>query len=487
MDRYWQAHPHSTLEASGLAVGLPAGQIGNSEVGHLNLGAGFRVMQELPRIDEAIETGAFFENPALKRAIDTARDRGRTLHLLGLFSYGGVHSHARHLYAAFELAARRGLRRVSVHALLDGRDTPPQQAKADIPDLEAKLSETGVGRVATVIGRYYAMDRDKRWERTERAYRAVVQGEGLHAASAEAAVRASYDAGVSDEFVAPTIVDPAQPLDASAPSPTIGDGDSVLWFNFRADRSRQLTEALLLPGFDGFRRQVWPRDLCYITFTMYEASYPVAAVAFPPQHVEWPIARVFAELGLTQCHIAETEKYAHVTYFINGGRESPFPGEARVLIPSPKVATYDLQPEMSAPGVAAAAVQQIGDGRDAFVVLNFANGDMVGHTGIFDAAVKAAEAVDAAVGQVVDAARAAGAVVAVTADHGNAEEMINRETGEPWTAHTTNPVPFVVAGAPPGARLAAHGALADVAPTLLRLAGYEVPAPMAGQGLLVQS
>jgi 2,3-bisphosphoglycerate-independent phosphoglycerate mutase len=488
LDRYWADGPRSTLDAAGLAVGLPEGQIGNSEVGHLNLGAGFRVLQDLPRIDQEIESGRFFENPALTGAIDRARTRGRTLHLLGLFSYGGVHSHARHLYALLALAARRGLRRVSVHAFLDGRDTPPQQALHDLPELERVLRQTRAGRIATVSGRYYAMDRDQRWDRVQRAYDALVLGRGEHAPSAEEAVRRAYDAGITDEFVVPTVIDEPERGggDGCRPSPTISDGDSVIWFNFRADRARELTQALLLPDFRGFRRERVPRDLHYVTFTEYDPTLPVSAVAFPPQHVEWPMARVVSSADLKQCHIAETEKYAHVTYFFNGGIEAPFPGEDRVLIPSPKVRTYDLQPEMSAPGIAEAAVERLQSGEFAFVVINFANGDMVGHTGIFAAAVRAAEAVDAAVGRVVDAALAHGYFVAITADHGNAEEMIDPVTGEPKTAHTANPVPFMLVGAPRGTRLKDRGILADVAPTLLSLMGLPVPKAMEGHGLLEQ-
>jgi 2,3-bisphosphoglycerate-independent phosphoglycerate mutase len=483
LDGLWRDSPHSTLAASGRAVGLPEGQIGNSEVGHLNLGAGFRVVQELPRISEAIESGSFFDNPALIAAADHARDAGTTLHLLGLFSYGGVHSHATHLYALLDLAGRRGLRRVAVHAFLDGRDTPPRQALKDLPQLEEALVRTGAGRIASVGGRYYAMDRDRRWDRTERAYRALVEGQGEHAPSAEEAVRRAYAAGLSDEFVLPTLIDPP-PGSGDGPLPAIGDGDSVIWFNFRADRARQLSEALLLPDFDGFARPRRPQPLYYVTLTRYAADLPVTAVAFAPQHVEWPLARVVAAAGLRQCHLAETEKYAHVTYFFNGGREEPFGGEDRELIPSPKVATYDLQPEMSAAEVAGAARSRIESGDYAFVVLNLANGDMVGHTGVLEAAVRAAAAADAAVGTVVAAALAAGGCVAVTADHGNAEEMIDPESGGPMTAHSTNDVPFILAGAPPGTRLKAQGALKDVAPTLLTLMGLPVPEAMRGNGLL---
>jgi 2,3-bisphosphoglycerate-independent phosphoglycerate mutase len=368
-----------------------------------------------------------------------------------------------------------------VHPFLDGRATPPRQALEDLPHLVAKLRETGVGRIATVTGRYYAMDRDKRWDRVQRAYDALVMGEGEHAATAADAVRVAYAAGTNDEFVKPTIVDGAP---ADGPSPTIQDGDAVLWFNFRADRARELSQALLERDFDGFPRGRVPRDLHYVTFTEYEPSLPVSAVAFRSQHVERPIARVVSEAGLEQCHLAETEKYAHVTYFFNGGREEPFQGEERVLVPSPKVATYDLQPEMSAPGVAEAAVKRLETGGLGFMVLNFANGDMVGHTGDFDAAVAAADTVDRCVGQVVDAALAAGGFAAITADHGNAEQMVDPDTGKPQTAHTTNPVPFILVGAPPSTRLNPHGTLADVAPTLLTLMDLPIPDAMKGQGLL---
>jgi len=486
LDRYWRECPHSTLAASGPAAGLPEGQIGNSEVGHLNLGAGYRVLQELPRIDDAIASGAFFENKVLCNAIDTARDGGHTLHLLGLFSYGGVHSHASHLYALLDLCARRGLQRVSVHPFLDGRDTAQRQALEDLPHLESRLAGTGVGRIATISGRYYAMDRDRRWERVQRAYAALTSGEGHHAPSAQAAVRAAYEKDVTDEFIVPTIVDSPSngALTGIDPSPTIRDGDVMLWFNFRADRSRELTQALLLADFDGFDRRRQPQILHCFTLTQYDAMLPVDGIAFPPQLVEWPLARVIADAGLKQCHLAETEKYAHVTYFFNGGREEPFPDEQRVLVPSPKVATYDLQPEMSAQGVAAAAVEHIGSGEQAFLVMNFANGDMVGHTGMLAAAIHAAGAVDQALGTVVDATLKAGGFVAITSDHGNAEEMIDVETGEPKTAHTENPVPLILIGAPAGTRLEEHGALADVAPTLLRLMELPIPETMKGHGLL---
>ena len=476
LDRYWEDGPHATLAASGLAVGLPEGQIGNSEVGHLNLGAGYRVLQELPRIDDEIARGTFFENVALVGAMDAARARGTQVHLLGLFSYGGVHSYAEHLYATLELATRRDLHgRVAVHCFLDGRDTAPEQALEDLPKLEATLSKTGAGRIATVSGRYYAMDRDNRWDRVKLAYDALVLARGNRAPTAEAAVRASYAKGITDEFVVPTIVDATG---------TISDGDVVIWLNFRADRSRELNQALLLPDFTAFEREKCARDLHVVTLTQYDSSLPVHGVAFPPQLVETPIAKVIADAGLSQCHLAETEKYAHVTYFFNGGREAPFENETRILVPSPKVATYDLQPEMSAVAVAEAAVQQIESGKHAFVVMNFANGDMVGHTGKLDAAISAAETVDAVVGRVVDAALKVGGFIAITADHGNAEQMIDPETNEPKTAHTENPVPLILVGAPSGTALRADGVLADVAPTLLRLMQLPIPPAMKEHGLL---
>ena len=511
LKRYWAESPHATLAASGLEVGLPVGQIGNSEVGHLNLGAGFRVLQELPRIDDEIARGAFFENAALVGAMDLAKQRGTHVHLLGLFSYGGVHSHAEHLYALLDLAARRALHdRIFVHCFLDGRDTPPEQALEDLPKLESKLRETGVGRIATVSGRYYAMDRDRRWDRVKRAWDALVLGEGQQAPTAEDAVRQSYAKNTTDEFILPTVIDglasdaergfggaaPAGPHEVGQKelggprersvlrrTGAISDGDIIIWFNFRADRSRELTQALLLPNFDAFDRVHRPTDLHVVTLTQYEASLPVHAVAYPPQLVDTPIAKVVADAGLSQCHLAETEKYAHVTYFFNGGREEPFDNEERILIASPNVATYDLQPEMSARGVAAAAVKQIETGGHAFVVLNFANGDMVGHTGKLEAAIQAAEVVDECVGHVVEATLKAGGFAAITADHGNAEEMVDLFTNEPKTAHTQNPVPLILAGAPPGTHIRREGVLADVAPTLLKLMELPIPTAMKEHGL----
>jgi 2,3-bisphosphoglycerate-independent phosphoglycerate mutase len=475
MDRLWERYPHATVEASGLAVGLPAGQIGNSEVGHLNIGAGYTVLQDLPRIDREIADGTFFTNPALVGAVKAVRESSATLHVIGLYSDGGVHSHANHALALVELARRHGVP-VALHLFLDGRDVPPRQALEDLERLEAELAENGAARVASVIGRYYAMDRDKRWDRTAAAYRALVLGEGERAATATAAVRASYEQDLGDEFVRPTVIgDPARGR--------IRAGDAVVFYNFRADRARQLTRAFVEPEFDGFERPVWPRPLHFVTFALYEEGVPVTAVAFPPALVETPLAKVVADAGLRQLHVAETEKYAHVTYFLNGGREAPFPNEDRTLVPSPKVATYDLRPEMSAAGVAEKAAEGLRMGY-AFVAVNFANPDMVGHTGDLPATVEAAEVVDRCVDRVVKAALEVGGVAIVTADHGNAEEMVDPETGEPKTAHTTNPVPVIVAGADVSA-VRAGGRLSDLGPTALELLGLPIPPAMTATSLLV--
>ena len=476
LDALSQAGVTSTLDAAGEAVGLPEGQIGNSEVGHLNLGAGFRVLQDLPRIDTAIRDGSFDRNPALVGAVRHALAApGRTLHLMGLFSHGGVHAHARHLDAVIRLASRNGLDRVAVHVILDGRDTPPRQALEDLPGLEATLRETGAGRIVTVTGRYFAMDRDKRWDRVSRAYACLVEGVGPRFESAAAVVEAAYSRGTNDEFVEPAVV--GEPI-------PVADGDAVIVFNFRADRARELCHALLLPDFDGFSRGRVAHGLHVVTFGEYEAGLPVAGIAFPPQHVDAPLARVVSDAGLTQCHIAETEKYAHVTFFFNGGAEAPFPGEVRILVPSPKVATYDLQPEMSAPEVARVAADRIATHDDALMVMNFANGDMVGHTGVVSATQAAVAVVDEAVGAVIAAARTRGRIVAVTSDHGNAEVMVDPETGGAWTAHTTNPVPLAIVGAPEGTVLRPHGDLSNVAPTILRLMGLQVPVSMTSPDLL---
>jgi 2,3-bisphosphoglycerate-independent phosphoglycerate mutase len=411
----------------------------------------------------------------VKQQAAGASGRRPRLHLMGLFSDGGVHSHGSHALALVDLAKRHGVDDVQIHVFLDGRDVPPRQALADLEALEPALAERGNARVATVIGRYYAMDRDNRWDRTERAYRALVVGEGERARSAADAVRQSYEADVGDEFVKPTIVgDPHEGRIAS--------GDAVIFFNFRADRARQLTRAFVLPDFDGFERPAWPHPLHFVTFAEYENGLPVTAVAFAPTLVETPLAKVVAGAGLRQLHVAETEKYAHVTYFLNGGHEEPFPNEDRELVPSPKVATYDLQPEMSAFGVAEKTVAGIAAGYP-FVAINFANPDMVGHTGVLDATITAVETVDTAIGRIVEAAEQAGGVVVVTADHGNAEEMVD-EQGQPKTAHTTNPVPVVVVGAGEVNGLRAGGRLSDVAPTVLELLGLSAPPAMTARSLI---
>jgi len=483
MDDLWERCPHTTVEASGVHVGLPEGQIGNSEVGHLNIGAGYTVLQDLPRIDHEIQTGAFFENPALVGAVEHVKQgakegaggRPPRLHLMGLFSDGGVHSHASHALALVDLAKRHGVENVQIHPFLDGRDVPPRQALEDLKQFEPKLAELGNARIATVMGRYYAMDRDQRWDRNEQAYRALVLGEGARAESAIEAVKRSYAADVGDEFVKPAVIgDPDEG--------TITGGDAVIFFNFRADRARQLTRAFVDPEFDGFERPEWPHPLHFVTFAEYESGLPVTAIAFPATLVETPLAKVVSDAGLKQLHVAETEKYAHVTYFLNGGHEQAFPNEDRKLVPSPKVATYDLQPEMSADGVVDETVKGIEAGYP-FVALNFANPDMVGHTGVLDAAVTAVETVDAAIGRIAEATRKAGGVLVVTADHGNAEEMVD-EQGRPKTAHTTRPVPVIVDGADEVQGLRAGGRLSDVAPTVLELMVMQAPPDMTAKSLI---
>jgi 2,3-bisphosphoglycerate-independent phosphoglycerate mutase len=483
MDRLWAEYPHATLLTSGEAVGLPAGQMGNSEVGHTNIGAGFVVYQWLTRIDRAIAAGEFAANPTLNGAIDRALASGGSLHLLGLVSDGGVHSHIRHLEALLRLASVRGLppERVVVHAFTDGRDTSPLSGFGFITDLEKSMEEIGVGRIGTVSGRYYAMDRDRRWERTRKAYDAIVHGIGERATSAAEAVRRAYADGTTDEFILPTVI-----ADGSGAA-TIRPGDSAIFFNFRADRGRQLSEALVGEAFGGWERGPRLPGLHLVTLSRYEEGLD-ADIAFAPMDVTNPLARVISEAGLAQFHAAETEKYPHVTFFLNGGREEPFPGESRVLNPSPKVATYDLQPEMSAPEVTDAVVGAIESGQYAFVIVNFANGDMVGHTGVFTAAVQAIETVDACLGRVIAATLAAGGVALVTADHGNAEEMIDLETGAPLTAHTTNPVPVLLVA--PDDHPLRHTALLQgarlsaVAPTVLQLMGLAVPETMSEPSLI---
>ncbi len=476
-DNLRAAFPFTVLGAAGEAVGLPEGQMGNSEVGHLNIGAGRVVYQDITRITKAIRTGEFFRNPVLVAAMEKARSR--SLHLLGLVSDGGVHSHLEHLYALLEMARRFSVERVFIHAFLDGRDVPPASAGGYLAALEEKCRELGTGEIATVMGRYYAMDRDKRWERVEKAFAALVAGEGEKASSARAALEASYARGVTDEFVVPTVITD----DFGRPRGTIAPGDVVIFFNFRADRARELTRAFTDRDFAGFPRKNGFPGVHFVCMTQYDATIE-APVAFPPVSLSSTLGEVLAGLGLRQLRIAETEKYAHVTFFFNGGVEEPNPGEDRILIPSPKVATYDLKPEMSAYEVTDAVLRELAADKYDVVVLNYANPDMVGHTGVLEAAVKAVEAVDECLGRVVAAVRARGGVALVTADHGNAEQMLE-EDGTPHTAHTTNDVPFILVGeAYRGASLREGGVLADIAPTMLDILGVPRPEEMTGRSLL---
>ena len=467
-------HPTTLIHTEGRFVGLPDGQMGNSEVGHMNIGAGRIVYQDLTRIDAAIEDRSFFDNAELNAACDAALAGDGVLHVMGLLSPGGVHSHEAHVFAMLDLAAQRGVPKVAVHAFLDGRDTPPRSAEASLRALQDKCSALGNARIASVSGRYYAMDRDKRWERVRRAWDAVVEAQG-EAPDALTALREAYARDENDEFVAPTAIEGAQPM---------RDGDAVVFMNFRADRARQISAAFVSPGFDGFgagvRRPALSR---YVCLTQYDASLP-APVAFAPDNLDNTLGEVLGAHGLTQLRIAETEKYAHVTFFMSGGREAPYPGEERILVPSPKVATYDLQPEMSAPEVCARLVAAIEDERFDAIICNFANPDMVGHTGVLSAAITAVETVDRAVGQIIAAVRARGGELLVTADHGNCEMMRDPETGEPHTSHTVGPVDLVYVGSR-SASLRGGGALRDLAPTILDLLGLEKPAEMTGASLLV--
>ncbi len=478
LDRYFAAYPSATLRTDGEAVGLSRGQMGNSEVGHLNLGAGRVVPQDLEIINQAIEDGSFYENRVLKEAMAAAREPGRRLHLLGLVSDGGVHSHQRHLYALLEMAGREGLAdRTFVHFITDGRDTPPASAAGYLAELRGAMERTGVGRIGTLSGRYYAMDRDSRWERTELAYRAqTCDPSAPRAATVAAALEAAYARGEKDEFIRPTVIEGGPP---------IGPADVVICFNFRPDRARQILRALVDPAFDAFPRP-FPRVAVAAGFALYDETLPLP-VAFPRERIVNGLGEYLSGLGLAQFRAAETEKYAHVTYFFNGGEEIPYPGEERLLVPSPKVATYDLQPEMSAPAVAVAVAGAAKSGKYALIVTNFANLDMVGHTGAFPAAVRAVEAVDTCLGQVLNAVRDAQGAALVLADHGNAEQMLNPATGKPHTAHTTYPVPCLLVddALRTTARLA-NGRLADVAPTLLELMGIAQPAEMTGHSLILE-
>ncbi len=473
IDRLFSSNPITQIGASGMDVGLPDGQMGNSEVGHTNIGAGRIVYQELTRITKSIQDGDFFNNEALCNAIDNAVKNGTALHIMGLLSDGGVHSHNTHLYGILELAKKKGLEKVYVHAFLDGRDVPPSSGKDFVAACVEEMKKIGVGQIATVMGRYYAMDRDNRWERVVKAYSAMVYGEGIKCADPVEAVAASYAEGVTDEFVVPTVIDGAAP---------IGAGDSMIFYNFRPDRAREITRTFVDPDFNGFERKKGFFPLTYVCMTQYDATMPNVQVAFKPQSLDNTFGEYISDKGLTQLRIAETEKYAHVTFFFNGGVEKTYENEDRILVASPKVATYDLQPEMSAYEVADKCAEAIKSGKYDVIILNFANCDMVGHTGVFDAAVKAVEAVDACVGKVTDAIAEMGGVSLITADHGNADKMFE-EDGSPFTAHTTNPVPFCVIGYP--CQLREGGRLADIAPTMLQILGLEQPEEMTGTSLIL--
>ncbi len=459
LDRILKENPVTKIGASGLDVGLPDGQMGNSEVGHTNIGAGRIVYQELTRITKSAEEGDMEKNPALLNAMQSAKENGKALHFMGLLSDGGVHSHNTHLYALLKMAKSLGLEKVFVHCFLDGRDVPPSSGKDYVKELMEKLSEIGVGKVATVMGRYYAMDRDNRWERVEKAYAAMVYGEGLRADCPVCAVQHSYDENVTDEFVVPTVVDGAQPIES---------GDSVIFYNFRPDRAREITRTLVDPDFTGFERKKGFFPLNYVCMTQYDATMPNVDVAYKPESLENTFGEYLSKNDLTQLRIAETEKYAHVTFFFNGGVEKQYPGEDRILVKSPAVATYDLQPEMSAYEVTDKMVEAVRSGKYDALILNYANCDMVGHTGVFEAAVKAVEAVDTCIGRVEAAVKEMGGCILLTADHGNADRMVD-DDGTPFTAHTTNPVPFCVINHP--CELREGGRLADIAPTMLKVLG----------------
>ncbi len=479
MDKYMAECPNTIVHASGMDVGLPEGQMGNSEVGHTNIGAGRIVYQELTRITKSIDDGDFFENEELVAAVENCKKNNSALHLMGLLSDGGVHSHNKHLYGLLEMAKKNGLEKVYVHCFLDGRDVPPSSGADFVEALVGKLREIGTGKIASVMGRYYAMDRDNRWERVSKAYNAMVLGEGVKDTSAVNAVKASYNNDVTDEFVEPTVITD----DAGNALGKISENDSVIFFNFRPDRAREITRTIVDEVFDGFERKFF--NTYYVCMTQYDASMPNVHVAFKPQTLEDTFGEYISKKGLRQLRIAETEKYAHVTFFFNGGVEAVYDGEDRALINSPKVATYDLQPEMSAVEVTDEVVKRIESGDYDVIILNFANCDMVGHTGIFEAAVKAVETVDTCLGRTVDAILKMGGTALITADHGNADQMVDYDTKDAFTAHTTNVVPLVLIGGEDGAKLK-PGRLADLAPTMLDLMGLEKPEKMSGESLLVK-
>ncbi|TMC89869.1 MAG: 2,3-bisphosphoglycerate-independent phosphoglycerate mutase [Chloroflexi bacterium] len=488
IDRLAREWPHTAVKTSGAAVGLPEGQMGNSEVGHQNIGAGKRVLQDYTRVSESIRDGSFFSNPALLKAIEHVKKNSSQLHICGLLGNGGVHAHESHLEALLRLAHMHDIERVYIHSFTDGRDTSPTGGIEFMRQLQTRAGEIGgahAAKVATVSGRYYAMDRDNRWDRTGMTYFAMTRGEGQHANSAVEAIQQSYDKGITDEFIIPTVI-----IEDNHPVAVVKSGDALIHYNFRPDRARQLTKAFVMkelpPQAEGkFNRGPGIEDLQYVMMTEYEEGLD-AEVAYRADEVEMPLARVISEAGLRQFHTAETEKYAHVTYFINGRRETPFPGEERLLVPSPKVPTYDLQPEMSAAGVTDTAVEHIRSGQYDLVIMNYANADMVGHTGVIEAAIKAVEVVDTGVGRVVEATLAIGGGLLVTADHGNAEKLLEYDTGKPFTAHTTYPVPlYLVVPSLADARLRTDGILADVSPTILQILAIPQPKDMTGKSLIL--
>ena len=472
LDKLFAENPTSKLSASGIDVGLPAGQMGNSEVGHTNIGAGRVVYQDLPKISRDIDQGAFFQNPAYKKAMLAAKDQGTAVHIMGLLSDGGVHSHITHIQAAVKMAAQLGCPKVYVHCFLDGRDVPPTSGKGFVAQMQEYCKQYGA-QIVTVQGRYYAMDRDTNWDRTEKAYAAMVYGEATYIPDPLDAVQGSYNKEVTDEFMTPVVC---------VKEAEIQPNDTVIFMNFRPDRARQITRTLVDPDFDGFERKKGFFPVQFVCTTCYDASMPNVEVAYPSEALKNVFGEYISKLGLTQLRIAETEKYAHVTFFFNGGVETVFPGEERVLIPSPKVATYDMKPDMSANEVAAACVERIESGNYDVIILNFANCDMVGHTGVYEAARLAVETVDRCVGQVVEATSKMGGITLITADHGNCEQMFQDDGVSPMTAHTTNPVPFCIVGASVQLR---DGILADIAPTMLDLMGLEKPAEMNGKTLIV--
>ena len=475
LDALMEKYPMTTIDASGMAVGLPDGQMGNSEVGHTNMGAGRIVYQQLTLITKSIRDGEMLKNPVLVKNMKAAIEAGKAIHLMGLVGTGGVHSHADHWFGVLEMAKHLGAKEVYLHCITDGRDTDPHSGKGFLADLQAKLDELGIGKIASVSGRYYAMDRDNNWDREEKAYAAFVYGEGNHAANAQEAIEASYADDKTDEFVLPCV---------TCEGGRVQDGDTVIFMNFRPDRARQMTRIFCDDAFTGFERRGGRKQVHYVCMAEYDATMPNCEVAYPPVELKNVLGQYLSENGKTQLRIAETEKYAHVTFFFNGGVEAPYEGEDRCVIPSPKVATYDLKPEMSAPEVADECVKRIESGKYDVVILNFANCDMVGHTGVFEAAVKAVEAVDAAVEKVVTAVLNAGGCAFLTADHGNAEKMKNPD-GTPFTAHTTNVVPFVAIGCG-DVKLREGGCLADIAPTMLPYIGLPVPAEMTGKSIIAE-